>query len=83
MIEKSHFQGHGSAAEVELLPRLLRVEEAAFVAGVSRAQLYAYITDGQLPSIKIGRSRRIPLADLTAWLESRVTKQAPSRTSGS
>lgn len=59
-------------------PRLLRVEEAAFLASVSRAQIYALIADGQLPSLKIGRSRRIPLAALTRWLESRVTEQATS-----
>ena len=39
---------------------LLKVAEAAAFLSVSRATLYALMNCGQLPFVKIGRSRRVP-----------------------
>lgn len=50
--------------------RLLRVSEAAQMLKISRATVYQLIWRGHLPSIKIGRSRRLLLKDLRAFVES-------------
>ena len=38
---------------------LLRVEDAGEELGISRAQIYKLLQSGALPSIAIGKSRRI------------------------
>lgn len=48
---------------------LLRVELAAHALDLSRSQVCAMIATGELPSIKIGRSRRVPVAALRRWIE--------------
>lgn len=44
--------------------RLLRPEEAAEYLALSRARIYELLASGQIESVNIGRSRRIPLAAL-------------------
>jgi excisionase family DNA binding protein len=39
---------------------LLRVEEAAEMLGIGRCRVFALINSGELASVKIGASRRIP-----------------------
>ena len=43
---------------------LLKVERAALALDLSRSQVAEMIATGELPSIKIGRARRIPVAAL-------------------
>jgi len=50
---------------------LLRVEEAAEQLRLSRAKTAALIAAGELPSIKIGRSRRVLASALIDWVERR------------
>ena len=52
---------------------LLTVEECARRLAIARSHLYLHIQAGTMPSIKIGRSRRIAVADLEAFVESRRT----------
>ena len=40
---------------------LERVSDAARVLGVSRSLIYKLLNAGELPSVKIGNSRRIPI----------------------
>jgi excisionase family DNA binding protein len=40
---------------------LQRIAEAARFLGVSRSLVYRLINDGVLPTVRIGRSRRIPI----------------------
>ena len=47
---------------------LLTVKEAAEELRVSRSAIYQLVAGGQIPSIRIGRSRRIPRAALVAWV---------------
>jgi len=47
---------------------LLRVEDAAKALDISRAHLYTLLTEGAIPSIRIGRSRRIPRTELEKWV---------------
>ena len=56
--------------------KLLTVAESAIYLGVSRSLLYSYVLRGQIPSIKIGRARRIPVAALDEWVARQVEEQA-------
>jgi excisionase family DNA binding protein len=51
---------------------LLRMEEVARLLSISRSALYVLIAKQQLPSILIGRSRRVPKDQLKAWIEEQV-----------
>lgn len=52
------------------LPRLLvSPEEGAEVIGVSRSRMYGLLASGEIPSLKIGKNRRIPLAEIELWIE--------------
>jgi excisionase family DNA binding protein len=44
--------------------RLLKVPEVMTVLGLSRWQIYNLIRSGELESVKVGRSRRVPVAAL-------------------
>jgi excisionase family DNA binding protein len=48
---------------------LLDVHSAAVALSISRAQLYRLLQVHAIPSVRIGRSRRIRVADLSAYLE--------------
>jgi excisionase family DNA binding protein len=48
---------------------LLTVREAADVLSVSRSRVYELIYAEQLDSVKIGRSRRVPLASVRRLAE--------------
>ena len=49
-------------------PLLVRPEEAARLLGVGRSTLYVLMASEALPSVRIGRARRIPLAALHAYI---------------
>ena len=55
---------------------LLRVGEVSQVLGLSRGAVYALILDGSIPSVKIGRSRRVARADLEAWVNEKLARDA-------
>ena len=48
---------------------LLRPAEVAESLGIGRSKVYELISSGQLPSIRIGGSLRVPIDKLTDWLE--------------
>ena len=48
---------------------LLSPEEAAEALGVCRSRVYDLMRKRELLSIRIGRSRRIPAADLRAFVQ--------------
>ncbi|MDQ6849554.1 MAG: helix-turn-helix domain-containing protein [Actinomycetota bacterium] len=50
-------------------------EDAARRLGVGRTRLYALMADGQITSIRIGRSRRIPSTALSAYVERLLSEQ--------
>lgn len=49
--------------------RLISVGEAAEIIGLSRSKVYELLADGLLPSIRIGRTRRIDIADLDTFID--------------
>ena len=64
------------ANALPLEPLLLSVEEAAEVLRLGRSTLYELIASGEIPSLTIGRSRRVPLAALKEWVAARTAAQA-------
>ncbi|MEI7772952.1 MAG: helix-turn-helix domain-containing protein [Chloroflexales bacterium] len=49
-------------------PLLVRVEEAARILSLSRSTIYEMMDAGELPSVRRGTARRIPVAALRAWV---------------
>lgn len=48
---------------------LITVEEAATALSISRAQAYALVRQGRLPSVRLGeRAVRVPVAQLHQWI---------------
>ncbi len=54
---------------------LLKVERVAQALDLSRSQVAEMIATGELPSIKIGRSRRVPVAALRQWIAEQAAGQ--------
>lgn len=57
------------AIESKEKTRLLRASEVVEMTGWSRAKVYAMAVSGEIPSLRSGRSVRIPLAALEKWIE--------------
>jgi excisionase family DNA binding protein len=55
--------------KLQIEPLLVRVEEAARILCLSRSTIYQMLDRGELPSIRCGAARRIPIAALRAWVE--------------
>ena len=51
---------------------LLRVEEAAEMLGLGRSKTYALVLSGSIPSVRFGRSVRIPRNRLETWIDEQV-----------
>jgi len=58
---------------------LLTIPEAAQALGVSRSILYQLVLAGDIASIKIGRSRRIPTFELEKYVSAQL---APAKHEG-
>ena len=56
--------------------KLLTVAESATYLGISRSLLYSYVLRGEIPSIKIGRARRIPVTALDDFIARELADQA-------
>jgi excisionase family DNA binding protein len=51
---------------------LLTPQEAAKALSINRTTLYALLMRGEIPSILIGRARRIPLHVLEDWIAGKL-----------
>lgn len=58
--------------------RLVTLPEAAGFLSVSRGSLYDLLTTGQLASVHIGRSRRIPMGELHRYIRKRLERNVRS-----
>lgn len=52
------------------LPILFTPIQVAKIMQISRSQVYVLLRNGELPSVSIGRCRRIPADRLNAYIES-------------
>ena len=54
---------------------LLRPSEAGEALGLSRSTIYELVASGEIPSVRVGRSVRVPVEGLKAWVERRLGEQ--------
>lgn len=52
---------------------MLRPIEAAEAIGIGRSKVYELLASGELPSIRIGSSVRVPVEALKAWIAKQAT----------
>ena len=57
-------------------PMLLTPEQAAAVLQLGRTKVFALMKSGELKSIRVGRSRRIPRTALEAWVNDQLAAQS-------
>ena len=51
---------------------LLRPTEAAELIGIGRSKMYQLLASGELPTVLVGGSVRVPLAKLREWIDLRT-----------
>lgn len=61
-------------------PLLVRVEEAARILSLSRSTIYEMMDAGELPSVRRGAARRIPVMALRAWVAQQTEGNQPAMT---
>ena len=54
---------------------LLRPVEAAEAIGIGRSKVYELLASGELPSIRVGGSVRVPLEALRAWIDRQLVQR--------
>jgi excisionase family DNA binding protein len=65
-----------------LEPLLVSPRQARQLLNISNTKLYAMLGAGELPSCLVGKSRRIPLTALRAYISRRVAENAGKRPRG-
>lgn len=58
---------------------LLRPMEAAEAIGVGRSKVYELLASGELPSIRIGGSVRVPVDALQRWIDRQLADRAEAQ----
>lgn len=58
------------------LPQVLTVPEVMAALRLSRFKVYDLIRSGALPSITIGRARRVPAASLAQYISAQMEEAA-------
>jgi excisionase family DNA binding protein len=61
-----------AGSPVEETTLLLRPIEVAATLGISRSKVFELLAARELPSVHIGRSRRIPRIQLDEWIAAQV-----------
>ena len=61
---------------------LLRIPEAASALACGRSTLYELISKGELETLKLGRSIRIPASSLKEFVERRLAEQGVTYSPG-
>ena len=51
---------------------LLKPAEAADAMGMGRSKIYELLASGELPSIRVGSSLRVPVKALSDWISDRM-----------
>lgn len=63
--------------------RLLRLGEVAELLSISRTKVYELVASGRIPSLHVGRLRRVPLVALRDWINEQTERAAPIRSAPS
>ena len=63
-------------------PALLRITEAAEYLGISRTKAYELIQRGELRTLRIDTSVRVPRAELERWLTAELERQGVTGDNG-
>ena len=61
--------------EIQGYPRLVRVSDVARQLCISRSKVYLLMDGGDLPFVRIGRSRRVKLEDVAQLIETGTVRQ--------
>lgn len=56
-------------------PMLLTVAQVASLMQIARSRAYELVAQGVIPSVRVGRSVRVPRAALVAWVASSTSTQ--------
>lgn len=59
----------GSLVNLHVRPVLLTLEEAAEVLRIGRTRMFALVGRGEVRSVRIGSSRRVPMAAIEEYVE--------------
>ena len=59
-------------------PLLVRVEEAARLLSLSRSMIYQMMNSGELPYLRCGTARRIPIAGIQEWIARQLRQRTES-----
>ncbi len=62
---------HDESGRDDSGPHLLRVAEAAKIAGVGRTKAYEMVSTGEWPSVQLGSMIRVPRRILLAWIRAK------------
>jgi excisionase family DNA binding protein len=57
---------HDNTTRLE--PLAVDIPEACRLTGLGRSKLYELLTAGEIPSVKVGKRRVVPVASLRQWL---------------
>jgi putative molybdopterin biosynthesis protein len=52
--------------------RLLKPEEVAEILNISRSFAYLLMQSGQIPTVRLGKARRVRLEDLNNYIEKNI-----------
>ena len=79
IIDYKAAEGCHKNKEVVMDKLLLRVPEAAEMAGISRSVAYQLLASGAWPKVIVGSSIRVPVAGLKEWVERETAQASTSR----
>lgn len=57
----------------EIKKLVVTVEQAAAMLGIGRTKMYHYVLTEQIPSLKIGRARRVPIEALQNYIRAQLS----------
>lgn len=69
---------HGKDVIVGISPRLLGLEVAAQVYGFSADTIAEMQDRGELPVLRIGRRRLVPVKAMDAWIDAQLEQAPPA-----
>lgn len=72
-VEKT--QSQQSQTPTQSIRLLLNPEEAAAALGVHRSRIWVLLGQKKLRGIKIGKARRFPISELTAFIDAEMAAQ--------